>query len=78
MEENQQPSCHEKTMLNSKFFLKLGHSRPLFLYFCLFNYKLVDKFLLMTGCEPRISGVGSNRSSNGATTTAQLNTKLTS
>ena len=46
------------------FFIKMGHSRPLFLYFRLFN--TVDskcsiyKFLPMTGYEPQTSGIGSN------------------
>ena len=34
--------------------------------------KLVDKILSMTGYEPRISDVGSDHSTNWATTTAQL------
>ena len=50
------------------FFKKMGHSRSLFLYFRLFN--TVDskhysiKTLLMSGIEPRTSGVGSNRFAN--------------
>ena len=54
----------------------MGHSRPLFLYFRLFNTvdskQMLDKSLPMTGFEPRISGVGGDRSTNWATTTAQL------
>ena len=39
-------------------FFKMGHSCPLFLYFCLFNTQLtVNKFLPTTGCEPRTSGM---------------------
>ena len=48
------------------FFL-MGHSRPLFLYFRLFNTvdsNCTHKFLLMTGFEPRTSGIGSDRSTN--------------
>ena len=58
-------------------FFKMGHSRPLFLYFRLFNTQLtvykcsICKFFLpMTGFEPRTSCIGSNRSTNWATTTA--------
>ena len=48
------------------------HSRPLFLYFRLFDFDvhLVDNILPMLGFEPQISGVGSNHSTNKATTTA--------
>ena len=52
----------------------MGQSQPLFLYFRLFN--TVDsknvqyKFLPMTGFEPQTSGVGSDRSTYWATTTA--------
>ena len=55
------------------FFLRMGHSQPLFLCFCLFyfNAQLVDKILLMLGFEPRVSGVRSDRSTNWATTTAR-------
>ena len=47
-------------------FFKTGHSRHLFLYFRLFyiNVQLVDKVLPMLGFELRISGVGSNSSTN--------------
>ena len=48
-------------------FLKMGHSRPFFIYFHIFYLQLVDK---MSGFEPRISGVRSNHSTNWATTTA--------
>ena len=51
----------------------MGHSRSLFLNFCLFD--TVDtkqmfyiKSFPMTGFEPRTSGVGSDRSTNWATT----------
>ena len=53
-------------------FLKIGHSRPLFLYFRLFNK--VDskeyKIFQMTGFELRTSSLGSNHSTNSATNTA--------
>ena len=52
----------------------MGHCRSLFLYFCLFNTvysNVLYKSLLMTGFEPRISGIGSDHSTNLATTTAQ-------
>ena len=51
---------------------KMGHFRPLFLYFRLFflNAQLVDKILPMLGFKPRISGVGSDRSTYWANTTA--------
>ena len=58
-------------------FLKMGHSRPLFLYFRLFNavnskqINVQDKSLPMTGFEPETSDFGSDRSTNWATTTAQ-------
>ena len=50
----------------------MGHSQPLFLYFCLFyvNVQLINKILRMLGFEPQISGVRSDRSNNWATTTA--------
>ena len=54
------------------FLKKMGHSRPLFLYFCLFNTvdsKCSIYFLPMTGFEPRISGIGSDCSTNWVTTT---------
>ena len=55
------------------FFIKMGHSRPLFHYFRLFN--TVDSicsiyFLPITGFKPRTSGIGSDRSTNWATSTA--------
>ena len=53
------------------FFLKkVGHPRPLFLYFRLFNTHMFLQFLPMTGFKQRTSGIGSNRSTNWATTTA--------
>ena len=52
----------------------MGQSRPLFLIF-FFSIQLTVNiqfnFLLMTGFEPRTSGVGSDCSTNWATTTAQ-------
>ena len=51
--------------------IKMGLSRPLFLYFHLFYIvQLTDKFLPMLEFELRISGVRSDRSANCATTTA--------
>ena len=50
----------------------MGHSRPLFLYFRLFNTvdsKCSKYFLPMTGFERRTSGIGSDHSTNWATTT---------
>ena len=48
------------------FFVKMGHSRPLF--FFVFSIQLTVnvryKFLPMTGFEPRTSGIGSDRSTN--------------
>ena len=57
-------------------FFKMGPSRPHFHYFCLFN--IVDSkmfntiFLPMTGFELWTSGIGSDRSTNWATTTAHV------
>ena len=47
-------------------FVKMGHSRPLLLYFCLFyfNVQLAGKILPMLGFERHYSGVGSNRSTD--------------
>ena len=60
---------------NAFFFKKLGHSRPLFIYFHLFNTvdnkQMLNKILPMTGVEPRTSGIESVRSTNWATTTSQ-------
>ena len=47
----------------------MGHSRSLFLYYCLFNTVDGKLNLPMTGFELRISGIGSARSTNRATTT---------
>ena len=50
------------------FFLKVGHSRPLFIYFRLFNTvdnkQMFNKILPMSGVEPRTSGIESDRSTN--------------
>ena len=44
----------------------MGHSRPLFLHFRLFNTvdskQMFDKSLPMTGFKPWISGIGGDRS----------------
>ena len=60
-------------------FYKMGHCWPLFLLFLSFQYAVdsiqmfsVNKFLPMTGFEPRTSGIGSDRSTNWATTTSPL------
>ena len=58
-------------------FLKMGHSGLFFLYFRLFNKtfdskQMFDKSLPMTGFEPRISGVGGDRSTNWPTATDQV------
>ena len=55
------------------FFIKMGHSRLLFHYVRLFN--TVDSicsiyFLPITGFKPLTSGIGSDRSTNWATSTA--------
>ena len=52
----------------------MGHSRPLFIYFRLFNTvdnkQMLNKILPMTGVELQNSGIKSNRSTNWATTTS--------
>ena len=57
------------------FFKKVGHSRPLFIYFRLFNTvdnkQMLNKILPMTGVKPRASGIKSDRSTNWATTTSR-------
>ena len=58
--------------IGSQFF-KLCHSQPLLLDFRIFN--TVDIKFVMTGFEPRTSGVRSNRSTNWATTTNWINNK---
>ena len=52
----------------SVYFLIMRHSRPLFLYFYLYNAKNSP----MTGIELRTSGIRSDRSANWATTAAQI------
>ena len=55
------------TLLNLCFyssFFQMGHSRPLFFIFVFSNAQLVDKISAVPGFEPRISGVGSDRSTN--------------
>ena len=51
-----------------KFFFKVGHSRPLFIYFPLFNTvdnkQMFNKILPMSGVEPRTSGIESDCSTN--------------
>ena len=57
------------------FFKKVGHSRPLFIYFRLFNTvdnkQMLNKILPMTVVEPRTSGIESDCSTSWATTTSQ-------
>ena len=57
------------------YFFKVGHSRPLFIYFCLFNTvdnkQMFNKIFPKTRVEPRTSGIESNCSTNWATTTSQ-------
>ena len=61
-------------------FFKLGLSRTLFIYFHLFNTveskQMFYKSLPITGFEPRISGVGGDRSTNWAITAARDGTFL--
>ena len=55
-------------------FLKYGPFPASFFFIFAFSIlivQLVDKILRLTGFEPRIAGVGSNRSTNWATTIAQ-------
>ena len=47
-------------------FLRMGLSRPLFLYFRLFYLITIGQTLPMLGFEPLFSGVRSNRSTNWA------------
>ena len=55
----------------------MGISWLRLLYFCLFHImQMTDKALPMLGFEPRISGVGSDRSANFATTTTTAQSKL--
>ena len=57
----------------------MGHFRPLFLLFSSFQYSWqyrFNKFLPVTGFEPQTSGIGSDRSTNWATTTALSCLKL--
>ena len=58
------------------FYIKMGHPRPLS-WFPSFQYTVdskqmfnINKFLLMTWFKPQTSGIGSNCSTNWATTTA--------
>ena len=59
-----------QSFLTRKSSKKLGHSRPIFLYFRLFN-TVESKCFPMTGFKPQTSGIGSDRSTNWDTTTAQ-------
>ena len=71
------PNCN-CTSLKLNFYwdilFKMGHSRPLFLYFRLFNTadskQCSIKISPMTGFELRTSGVGSDHSTNCATSTS--------
>ena len=57
-----------KMILDCKIIQKVGHSRPLFIYFRLFNTvdnkQMFNKILPMTGVKPRTSGIESDRSTN--------------
>ena len=58
----------------------MGHSRPLFLCSSFqhnWQLQMFDKSLPMIGFEPQISGVGGNRSTDWATTTALLSYSYT-
>ena len=50
------------------YFKSVGHSRPLFIYFRLFNTvdnkQMFNKILPMTGVKPQTSGIESDRSTN--------------
>ena len=67
---------HLDWLLYTNGFFCMGHYRPLFLYFRPFNtvdskrINVQYKSLEFTGFEPVTSGVGSDRSTNWATTTA--------
>ena len=56
------------------FLIKVGHSRPLFIYFSLFNTvdnkQMFNKILPMTGVKPQTTGIISDHSTNWATTTS--------
>ena len=52
--------------------LKMGHRRPLFLYFRLYKTVGSVQIFPITEFEPRTSGVGSDCSANWGTTTAHL------
>ena len=66
-------SCLPRTLV-LYYFLKMGHSWPLFFFIFIFSIQLTVnihyKFLPMTGFELRTSRIGSDRSTNWATTTA--------
>ena len=61
-------STSKITLMYVSFFQKVDHSRPLFIYFRLFNTvdnkQMFNKILPMTGVEPWTSGIESNRSTN--------------
>ena len=62
--------CEQNCKIPKSFFFKKKWAIPglFFLYFRLFNTvdikQMLDKSLLMTGIEPRISGVEGDRSTN--------------
>ena len=63
---------------NLTVFLKMVHSRPLYLYFCTFNTEnVLYKNSPMIGFEPRTSGIRSDCSANCATITAHKLTVCT-
>ena len=68
---NRRLCSSDKNLWYGPFFKEVGHSRPLFLSLSfVFNLQLVDKTLPMIGFKLQISGVGSDRLINVATTTA--------
>ena len=68
-------SSSGRPMSQKYFFLKLGHSRPLFSFIFVFstvNSRYVHyKILPITGFEPQTPGIGSDHSANLASTTAK-------
>ena len=63
----------QRQVLGSIFFKKIGHSRSLFLFLCLFNpvNMFIIKLLPMTGFESWTCDIGSDHCANWTTTDAQ-------
>ena len=56
---------HLQTLSNHEFFLNRWAIHGLFFFILVVSFvQLVDKILLMSEIEPRISGVGNNSSTN--------------